>query len=1163
MSSTSTRNYSLFVTSDWKRVYETFREADFQSYDYETLRKTMIDYLRIYYPEDFNDFIESSEYIALIDLIAFLGQSLAFRTDLNARENFLETAERRDSVLRIARMLSYYPKRNQTARGFLKIQSITTTENVFDSNGFNLADTPIIWNDNTNSDFLEQFTIVMNAALQSSQRFGKPAYKSEINGIKVEEYQMNLVPDTVPIYSFTTTVNGLSMDFELVNGTFSGQSYVYENPPVPGNAFNMIYRNDGRGNGSVNSGFFIYFKQGTVQQSDFTIDESIENRVVNLNVDNIDNNDIWLYKLDSNGDVVTQWTKVPAVSGTNVIYNDLAVDTRTLYAVNSRTNDQVDLAFGDGVFSDIPVGDFRVIYRTGNALEYKITPEDLQNVVVDIPYLSRYNKLETLTLELSLESTVSNASARENLNSIKAKAPLSYYSQNRMVNGEDYNAFPLTKFNDILKVKSVNRTSSGISRYLDVRDTTGKYSSTNIFADDGLFYEEESSGTFTFEFTNDNDILNVIINQVEPIIDSKASLHYYYKNYTNYDLTVNGVQWLQLTTGTNLATGYFTNSNGDPQTIGSYVTSNLKYLKTNTLVKFVAPTGFYFKEDGSLAAGTSGDPGTSDFIWTAITSVIDDGANQGAGALNDGSGPVSLNEIVPTGAIATEVVVPFTTDLPTALENDIITRVKLFKEFGLRFDQDSQEWIVIEDVDLDKSDTFNLEFTGNTNAAGLDNSWFILFETDGETYTVKYRTLDYFFESTLQTRFYFEPGLKIFDPRTGQTIKDNIRILKVNPQPDSNEAFTTPYNLSIYDNVQEADGYVDSTKVKVTFPDRDDDGVPDNPEVFDIIVAPTINSTQKLAFFGRILDSDNFERWKPISTTTVNVDYTTETQINANLTLYNDGQIFYATTDEKFFVLDINSAGTRSISESTDYRSRVGRDLLNFQYTHNSPNDRRIDPSPANFMDMFLLTRAYDEDYRNYISDTTNTVTEPTKPTSFELRNSFGGLEAFKTVSDTLIFNSVKYKPLFGDKADSSLQASFKVIKNNPTLKTDSEIKVRIVESINEFFAVENWDFGDTFYFSELAGYLHQELVPDIETILIVPKSGDQVFGSLFQITAQRDEIFISAATVNDVEVIDAITANRLKASGNVVTSSTSSDTITSSFSSAVTIVDTNVGSTS
>ena len=103
----STRQSNLFAAEDWQKVYETFREADFQSYDYETIRKSMVDYLRNYYPEDFNDFIESSEYIALIDLIAFLGQSLSFRADLNARENFLETAERRDSILRLARMLNY------------------------------------------------------------------------------------------------------------------------------------------------------------------------------------------------------------------------------------------------------------------------------------------------------------------------------------------------------------------------------------------------------------------------------------------------------------------------------------------------------------------------------------------------------------------------------------------------------------------------------------------------------------------------------------------------------------------------------------------------------------------------------------------------------------------------------------------------------------------------------------------------------------------------------------------------------------------------------------------------------------------------------------------------------------------------------------------------
>ena len=55
----STRQSNLFAAEDWKKVYETFREADFQSYDYETIRKSMVDYLRNYYPEDFNDFIES------------------------------------------------------------------------------------------------------------------------------------------------------------------------------------------------------------------------------------------------------------------------------------------------------------------------------------------------------------------------------------------------------------------------------------------------------------------------------------------------------------------------------------------------------------------------------------------------------------------------------------------------------------------------------------------------------------------------------------------------------------------------------------------------------------------------------------------------------------------------------------------------------------------------------------------------------------------------------------------------------------------------------------------------------------------------------------------------------------------------------------------------
>ncbi|SVC56282.1 uncharacterized protein METZ01_LOCUS309136, partial [marine metagenome] len=134
----------------------------------------MIDYLKLYYPEDFNDFIESSEFIALIDLIAYVGQNISYRVDLNARENFLSTAQRRESILRLARLVSYNSKRNVNASGLLKLSSISTTEDVYDSNGANLANTGITWNDINNIDYAEQFNLILNSAMVSSQKVGNP-----------------------------------------------------------------------------------------------------------------------------------------------------------------------------------------------------------------------------------------------------------------------------------------------------------------------------------------------------------------------------------------------------------------------------------------------------------------------------------------------------------------------------------------------------------------------------------------------------------------------------------------------------------------------------------------------------------------------------------------------------------------------------------------------------------------------------------------------------------------------------------------------------------------------------------------------------------------------------------------------------------------------------
>ena len=64
MATSSSRQTSLFGIQDWKKFFQTYATADFSSYDYESLRKNFIDYLIQAYPETYNDFVESSVFVA-------------------------------------------------------------------------------------------------------------------------------------------------------------------------------------------------------------------------------------------------------------------------------------------------------------------------------------------------------------------------------------------------------------------------------------------------------------------------------------------------------------------------------------------------------------------------------------------------------------------------------------------------------------------------------------------------------------------------------------------------------------------------------------------------------------------------------------------------------------------------------------------------------------------------------------------------------------------------------------------------------------------------------------------------------------------------------------------------------------------------------------------
>ena len=1145
--SSTTRQNNLLLAENWQKIYQSFKNADFQSYDFNNLRRTMVDYIRTNFPEDFNDYIESSEYLALIDLIAYVGQSIAYRVDLNARENFLELAERRDSILRLARMLSYNASRSVAASGLLKFNTIQTTESLFDSNGRNLAGQYITWNDPSNTNWYNQFITVINAALPRTQQFGNPIDKAVIYNIPTTQYRFNGSNSTgIPVYAFTQTVAGRPMDFEVTSTTFAGESFIYEESPRIGNNPAFVYTDDGYGAGSPGTGFFFHFTQGTLNSGTFTVNNPSSNETVDVNSQNINNNDVWLYSLDSNNRESTLWTQVPATTGNNIIYNSLAQNISTIYSVLTKTNDAMTLSFGDGTFGQLPIGSVKVYYRVSNNLSYVINPSDITNVLISIPYISSVsNQTETLTISLSLATTVSNATQTETNASIQQNAPQTYYTQNRMITGEDYNISPLSANLQVAKVKAINRSSSGISRYFDLTDPTGKYSSTNLFADDVILYQEPYTATTTFSYVTQTDIQSTIYNTVYDILNSADLRNFYYANFINFLSSSLNIAWYSKTNDSNSSSGYIGSvTDATPYKVGSYTTTDLQYLTVGALIKFTAPSGKYFntyKNNVLTTTPPSGVPaGGSSYIWAEVVSVSNDGTASGTGILSTGFGPIILNKSIPTGAVLSQAIPKFTTTISSSVITSMIDLIFSNEPFGLRYDASTQTWQIVFETNLNTTSDFSLGNQGDTTNLQLDASWMLLFTTNNEYYTITTRSLRYVFESDMEVSFYFDGSTPIYDATTSKTVSDTIKVLSINTKPNSTNAFTTDLTWQIVSQYMGQDGYVDPKKVVISFYDSGNTGVVDNPQLFLDIVG----STSAYIVEQKYVISEGQEDYKYYDNSDGTVIILATEGSVGSLTNYTDGQYFYFIDTDVVKQLNLTYG---QLEPTLDYQVYVGRDNLKFQYTHSADYDSRIDPGSSNIMDVYVLTSSYDTAFRQWVAAGA-TGNRPLPLSQDSLSNLLSpNLNLIKSISDEIVYHPVNYTMLFGAQADPSLQAKFNVMINPSSVVSNADVSARILTAINQFFSLDNWDFGDTFYFTELSTFVMNQLAPDVLSFVIVPTQTTQYFGSLFEIQCPADSIFVSCATTDNIVIVSGLTSTNLKTvTGTALTSVVTSQQITS-----------------
>lgn len=1114
----------------WSTVYKAFQNINFSAYDFTTIKRSLTDYIQLYHSENFNDYIENSEVIAQIESFAYVAEILAYRQDMNAHENFFALAERKDSILQLAKFISYNASRNLAPRGLIKLTSVQTTQESSDSKGNSLANRKITWNDTNNADWKEQFFIIMNLVMEQQYGSVSPNDRVQVDDVLFELYRLKNRKLTNGVFSYSASSNGESYPMELVP-TALNESGPYERRPDTTSPFSLLYGSDGLGDSSDTTGFFCFTKQGKLNKVRKSYDGITPNQTTRLNVKNINETDLWVNNVDPDtGKTFTaqivdelgrrlgasgEWVQVDIANVENVIFNTNL--KRNKFEVETLDNDDVRIIYGDGEFADIPSGAFDIWYRTSTAGSGIILQNSVVNKSASFTYLDEQQKVQTLTFTFSLVNSLVNGAATEDIERIRRFAPSIFYTQDRMVNGRDYNSYPLQD-QSIAKLRAINRTFAGDSKYLAWHDPSEYYEDVKIFGDDlSLYYQTNTdyiesigsqplkmvrddlqplltyAGVYMFHTALGKDVPlreftavdlgisevssdNTILGEIAKGLDRGGDFTIYLCYRPTYGAnTATPIKYIWKTFNTNDVEYSPTNLSGEPSIVReatftiNYVYSESKWVinfRTTGIMSYSPTTQFFFNNGLNKTL-------VNDTLNSALDNIVVLGANVNAsgGLIGENvklnvigntysdwlpnTGQTDMNTLSVITADDNEDGIPDDTGLPNVVR---ATQTVVLPATGA-FPRSPIVNITATGVKagLDELAVFvnGVKFTRATGTLAAP----VIAEQYDDTATLPNGSTDdsirWYTPSPSQSYYiYFEmAGAAIATP--GQTVTA-IQLHMVNDKSGSTAVKDIEYTAFI------------------------------NRGPYYTV---TIQRVQH-AYFTRT-DTSTAD-WAPV--------------------LYKD-------------IDNMRSAWLDPI-QRINVRRYIGRTGLNFAWFHRTPRYHLVDPSATNLIDMFVVTRAYYEEVRRWLRGET---AKPSAPSSLDLRSSYEDILDSRMISDTVVMHPGKFKILFGKEAVQQLRCEFKVIKSATGRNTDNELKVAIVDIIRNFFDIDQWEFGETFYATELTATIHANLPGEIDSIVLVPTAANNYFGELYEIIPDEDELFLPSVSVSDIVIVDHYNSRVLK----------------------------------
>jgi hypothetical protein len=86
------------------------RSIKYLNKDFSSIKQSLIEYAKTYYPGTYNDFSPASPGMMFMEMVAYVGDVLSYYQDTQIQENFIQYAKEKQNLYSLAYMLGYRPK---------------------------------------------------------------------------------------------------------------------------------------------------------------------------------------------------------------------------------------------------------------------------------------------------------------------------------------------------------------------------------------------------------------------------------------------------------------------------------------------------------------------------------------------------------------------------------------------------------------------------------------------------------------------------------------------------------------------------------------------------------------------------------------------------------------------------------------------------------------------------------------------------------------------------------------------------------------------------------------------------------------------------------------------------------------------------------------------